>query len=582
MKQPLRYAFLFLLIPFLFWGQIRKGDAFRNTIDSLNRVAFDAPGPVAKMADSMLVIARKKKRPIDVGLLLLVRGITETCRGNNDQALKFHMKAYHLFDSLKSNEGKIISLGNLATVELNMENYTKALQYLNTSLKLTNPADYNNLKDIYVNLGVANDHSGNYKAAIEYYKKAIPHLIKSGNYNSLAINYHNMSSAYSELKDLKRAEYYSLKALDYQKKSGSKRTLAIVTLALSDIYTDLNRLNESKKYLDICGKTARDLKTPYYIQAYYIEYYEWLKKRGDFELATVYSDSLMVITNTINSEDKLQATAELEAKFENDLKSKEIELLKVQKKLQDTEMKRNEAWRYILALITVLCLVLIFILYRNYKLKQKANQLLSQEKDALAQQNLQLENENILVQFETLKNQVSPHFLFNSLNALASLITTDQQKALAFTNLFSKIFRNTLELKDRHLITLSEELQHVNAYLQLQKMRFHDNLIIDIQIDSKVMAYFLPPFSLQMVIENAVKHNVISSEAPLFISISNTEDFLRITNNLQQRNYVEDSTKTGLKNIISRYKYITALRPVFEIRNDQFVVELPIIKEERE
>ncbi|WP_333878679.1 tetratricopeptide repeat-containing sensor histidine kinase [Flavobacterium sp.] len=582
MKQPLRYAFLFLLIPFLFWGQIRKGDAFRNTIDSLNRVAFDAPGPVAKMADSMLVIARKKKRPIDVGLLLLVKGITETCMGNNEKALRYHMKAYALFDSLHINEGKVFSLGNMAAVELNMENYPKARNYLNRALKITSKSDFNNLKNIYVNLGVSYDHAGDHRKAIEYYKKAIPYMQQTENYNSVAMNFHNMAVAYGELNDFSNAEYYSLKALEYQQKSGSMRTLAVVTLALGDLYTDYNQLEKAEHYLDLAGKTARALKTPYYLQAYYEEYYDWLKKKGNYQKAVVYSDSLITITNTINSEDKLQATTELEARFENSLKSKEIELLKVQKKLQDTEMKRNEAWRYILALITVLCLVLIFILYRNYKLKQKANQMLSQEKDALAQQNLQLENENILVQFETLKNQVSPHFLFNSLNALASLITTDQQKALAFTNLFSKIFRNTLELKDRHLITLSEELQHVNAYLQLQKMRFHDNLIIDIQIDSKVMAYFLPPFSLQMVIENAVKHNVISSEAPLFISISNTEDFLRITNNLQQRNYVEDSTKTGLKNIISRYKYITALRPVFEIRNDQFVVELPIIKEERE
>lgn len=578
----LKHILLLFFVTALSFGQIRKGDAFRNRIDSLNRVAFDTPQSAAKMADLMLVSAKQKKRPIDVGLLLLVKGITETCQGNNEKALSYHMKAYHLFDSLKSNEGKIISLGNLAAVELNMENYSKAREYLNRALLITNKKDFNSLKDIYVNLGVSYDHSGDYKTAIEYYKKAIPYINKSKNYNSLAMNYHNMASAYSELKDLKSAEHYSLKALEFQKKSGSKRTLALVTLALGDIYTDYGQLDKSKKYLDICGKTARELKTPYYLQSYYIEYYEWLKKKGDYKTATLYCDSLITITEVINSEDKLQATSELEAKFENNLKSKEIQLLKVQKELQNAEMKKSVTWRYILALITILCLVIIFILYRNYKLKQKAHKLLSLEKDKLEKQNLQLENENILVQFETLKNQVSPHFLFNSLNALSSLIKTNQQKAVEFTNLFSKIFRNALELKDRHLISLSDELQHVNAYLQLQKMRFNDNLILEMQIDSQVLEYFLPPFSLQMVIENAVKHNVISSEAPLLISISNTETFLKVVNNLQQRNYVEDSTKTGLKNIISRYKYITELVPVFEIRNEQFVVELPLIKVENE
>ncbi|TBX67003.1 tetratricopeptide repeat protein [Flavobacterium silvisoli] len=577
-----KYTLLFICTTLLSYGQIRKGDAFRNKIDSLNRVAFDAPVRVAKMTDSMLVIAKQKKRSVDIGLLLLVKGITETCMGNNGKALKYHMRSYAIFDSLNLNEGKVFSLGNLAAVELNMENYPKARLYLNRALQITDKKDFNNLKNIYVNLGVSYDHAGDYHKAIEYYQKAIPYMQQSQNYNSVAMNFHNMAVAYGELKDFKNAEYYSLKALEYQKKSGSERTLAIVTLALGDLYTDYNQLEKAKKYLDIAGKTARALKTPYYIQAYYEEYYEWLKKKGNYKQAAVYSDSLIAITNKINSEDRLQATTELEARFENNIKSKEIELLKVQKKLQATEIKKNETWRYILALITVLCIIIIFILYRNYKLNQKANQLLSQEKDALEKQNLRLENENILVQFETLKNQVSPHFLFNSLNALSSLIKTNQQKAVEFTNLFSKIFRNTLELKDRHLITLAEELQHVNAYLQLQKMRFDDNLVLDVQIDSQALNGFLPPFSLQMVIENAVKHNIISSEAPLYISISNTGDFLRVTNNLQQRNYVEDSTKTGLKNIISRYKYITTLQPVFEIRNDQFVVELPIIKEENE
>lgn len=575
-----KFTLLLLFTITFSFGQIRKGDAFRNKIDSLNRVAFDAPIEVAKITDSMLVLAKQRKRPIDTGLLLLVKGITETCMGNNERALKYHMKSYAIFDSLKINEGKVFSLGNLAAVELNMENYVKAREYLNRALLITDKNDFNNLKNIYVNLGVSYDHAKEHKKAIEYYEKAIPYTTKSDNYNSAAMNFHNMAVAYGELKDFTNAEYYSLKALDYQKKSKSIRTLAIVTLALGNLYTDYDQLDKGQKYLQIAGKAARDLKTPYYLQSYYEEYYRWLKKKGDYKTATVYSDSLITITNTINSEDRLQATSELEARFENNLKSKEIELLKVQKKLQDTEIKKNVTWRYILALITILCVVIIFILYRNYKLKQKANQLLSIEKDELEKQNLQLENENILVQFETLRNQVSPHFLFNSLNALSSLIKTNQKKAVEFTNLFSKIFRNTLELKERHLITLADELQHVNAYLQLQKMRFDENLIIQSKIDSEVLDCYLPPFSLQMVIENAVKHNVISSEEPLLISISNTQDYLIVTNNLQQRTCVEDSTKTGLKNIISRYRYITELEPVFEIRNDKFVVELPLLKEE--
>lgn len=575
-----KYSIILLFSFSTLVAQIRKGDAFRNRIDSLNRVAFDAPVLVAAKADSMLVIAKKRKRPIDIGLLLMVKGITETCRGHNDSALKYHMRAYSVFDSLHIDEGKVFSLCNLATVELNIENYRKARAYLFKALRITDKHDANNLKTIYNNLGVAYDNEADYERAIYYYKKAIPYMSGILDYNSVALNYHNMSVAYNALHNFKKAEYYGLQALAYQRKSNSKRTLAIVTLTLGILYTEHDQLEKGGYYLDLSGKVARDLKTPYYIQSYYEEKCKWLRKKGDYQQAVLYSDSLIRISNTIYSDEKLKATTEMEAKFENNIKSKEIQLLKIQKQLQDSELKKNVTWRYVLVLISTLCLVIIFILYRNYKLKQKANYLLSKEKDALAQQNLQLENENILVQFETLRNQVSPHFLFNSLNALSSLIKTNQVKAVEFTTLFSKIFRNVLELKEKHLITIEDELQHVMAYLELQKMRFGDNLIVELKIDADVLHYYLPPFSLQMVIENAVKHNIISSGQPLTIVISNSDEYLIISNTLQQRSAVEDSTKTGLKNIVSRYRYISSLVPVFEIRHNRFVVELPLIKEE--
>jgi tetratricopeptide (TPR) repeat protein len=561
-------------------AQIRNGDAFTRRIDSLNRVAFDHPVAVIKMSDSMLGIARRKKRTVDMGLLLQVKGVAETSLGHNTEALKFHMRSYHIFDSIRNNEGKILALINISTVYMNFDNVGKAREYLLRALSITPKDSDNYLKTIYVNLGVSYTSENNFKQAIAYYHKAIPYLERQKDHNGLAVNYHNIATAYAETDDFKKSETYELKALQHYKLSGSKSTLAMITLELGKSYMSSNQLEKGRKYLEIGGKAARELHSPYYKDTYYEYMAYWFKASGDYKRSTEYWEKLVALRDTIHSDETLETNATLEEQFQSSLQAKEIELLKVQKKLDASAIEKNNIWRIVFGVFTFLCIALLFVMYRNYKLKQFSNQKLIREKDVLTQKNLQLKNENILVQFETLKNQVSPHFLFNSLNALASLIGTDPKKAVAFTTAFSKIFRNTLELKDRHLVTLGEELQHVNAYLSLQKMRFGDNLIIEIAVPSELTDDYLPPFSLQMVVENAIKHNSISSAEPLQINVSVRDKFLVVTNNLQSRQFVEDSTGTGVSNIRSRYKYVTELEPVFEVRNNEYYVELPLIKEE--
>jgi len=571
---------LALVVCFSVSAQIRNGDAFTMRIDSLNRVAFDHPVAVIKMADSMLQVAKQKKRIVDVGLLLQVKGVAETSLGHNTEALQFHMRSYHIFDSIKNNEGKILGLINISTVYMNFDNVGKGREYLLKALAITPKKSDNYLKTIYVNLGVAYTFENDFKSAIEYYNKAIPYLERQKDHNGLAVNYHNIATAYTEIKDFPQSEKYELKALEHYKLSGSKSTLAMISLELGKLYTEYRQLDKARKYLEIGGKAANELNSPYYRDTYFEYMAIWFKASGDYKSSTEYWEKVVALRDTIHSDETLETNAMLEEQFQSSLQAKEIELLKVQKKLDASKIEKNNIWRIVFAVFTFLCIALIFVLYRNYKLKQLSNQKLIREKNALAQKNLQLENENILVQFETLKNQVSPHFLFNSLNALASLISTDPKKAVAFTTAFSKIFRNTLELKDRHLVTLGEELQHVNAYLSLQKMRFGDNLITEITVPSGHMNDYLPPFSLQMVVENAIKHNSISSAEPLRINVGVKNDFLIVTNNLQSRQFVEDSTGTGVSNIRSRYKYVTELEPVFEVRNDEYYVELPLIKEE--
>lgn len=532
------------------------------------------------MADLMIKIAKREKKPIDYGLLLQVKGVAQTSMGNNSKALELHMDSYKIFDSIKNKEGKIFAMVNIATVHLNLGNPAKAKAYLVRALAVTDKTDSEKLRFIYANLGVAYDFEEDPVKAISYYKKAIPHLERFKDYNGLAVNYHNIAEDYNGLAQWGIAEEYELKALEYQKKSGSKNTLAMVSLSLGHLYVRSNQLSRSKEYLEIGGKAARELQSPYYLETYYEEMANWHKASGDFKKSNAFLTKLIALREIIHSDESRQASALMEEQFQSHQKNKQIELLKMQKKLDAAKIEKSRFWWLLFLAVTILCVIVILVLYRNYKLKQKANLLLNRENSTLNEINARLENENILSQFETLKNQVSPHFLFNSLNALSSLIATQPKKAILFTNTFSKIFRSTLSLKDKHIVTLTEELHYVQAYLELQQMRFGDNLRVTISECSENNNQFLPPFSLQMVVENAIKHNSLSKSEPLHIGISVKDNFLIVTNTLQPRKFVEDSTGTGIKNIQSRYNYLTHVKPVFEIRGNEYYVQLPLISEE--
>lgn len=191
----------------------------------------------------------------------------------------------------------------------------------------------------------------------------------------------------------------------------------------------------------------------------------------------------------------------------------------------------------------------------------------------------QLKREMVQSQLETLKNQVNPHFLFNSLNTLVSIIPDDKDVAVEFVRKLSKVYRYILEIKDRELITLQEELDFLNSYIFLQKIRFGDNLVIKLNIPEHLMEHQVVPLSLQMLLENAMKHNIVSTEKPLHIDVSIGKDdqTIVVRNNLQLKQQVMDSTGTGLKNISHRYLFASGREVETIVSTSAFMVALPLI-----
>ncbi|GAA4815902.1 histidine kinase [Litoribaculum gwangyangense] len=179
--------------------------------------------------------------------------------------------------------------------------------------------------------------------------------------------------------------------------------------------------------------------------------------------------------------------------------------------------------------------------------------------------------------FDALKNQLDPHFLFNSLNVLTSLIEENPKSAQKFTTSLSKVYRYVLEQKNKELVTVDEELEFAQTYMTLLKMRFEDSIVFNmperaLNPESKVV-----PLSLQLLLENAVKHNMVTSTKPLHIKIYETPDSLVVENNLQPKQIVKKSSGVGLSNIMQRYDLLTNKKVIITKETNRFAVAIPIL-----
>lgn len=187
-------------------------------------------------------------------------------------------------------------------------------------------------------------------------------------------------------------------------------------------------------------------------------------------------------------------------------------------------------------------------------------------------------SENLQAQLQNLKNQLNPHFLFNNLSVLSSLVYIDQDKAVDFINQLSKVYRYLLDNRDNELVALETELAFIQSYTYLIKIRFDKNIIFNLDIPKDKTHLMLPPLSLQMLIENTIKHNEISNELPLTVQIKVADDMLEISNNLQLRKSTEISSKTGLQNIKDRYKFFTEQNVEVISTDRSFTVKIPLLR----
>jgi len=221
---------------------------------------------------------------------------------------------------------------------------------------------------------------------------------------------------------------------------------------------------------------------------------------------------------------------------------------------------------YLVTIIMTFVVTLVFHTFYFYKAYQESR--LKEQKIIAGTAN---------AKFESLKNQIDPHFLFNSLNVLSSLIEENPENAKQFTTSLSKIYRYVLEQKDKELVTVSEELTFAKTYMKLLKMRFENSITFELPTDFENPDAKVVPLSLQLLLENTIKHNVVSENKPLHIKIYIKDNFLVVENNLQKKEVLQDRKGVGLQNIVSRYAILSERKVLIDETKETFAVYLPIL-----
>jgi sensor histidine kinase YesM len=568
-----------------------------------------------------------------------VRRLFEICRAckyeRTDEAITCCKNALALAESLGFDRLNTNIYMNLGFCYYYKQNYATALSYFFNALSYAEKSnDIRNIASCYINIGNQHNWQGNYSLSKGYYLKALTYSQKLNDY-SMQVNLwnnlgmiegqlenfdqsiaylkkalhitrqqhmeyesanvlNNLGIAYTRKKDYQEALKYQVEGLNINVKYNDSRGTANSNSDIGNVYLELKQYDKAMIYY---RKALHESEQTGYVKLtslIYEKMSELCFQTGDYKNAYIYYQQFKQINDSLFSEEKSKKISELNIQYETGKKDQEITYLKTENLLKETLAKKQSLIIIIFVVAMCVFIILSALLSKNIKSKkranatlQKQNLLITEQKTEIETQKKELENyteqlekENILAQYEALKNQVNPHFLFNSLNALGSLIKKDPAEAYKFTKEFAKIYRVVLELKEHSLVHLSEELDFIKSYLFLQIIRFGDNLKVDINIPSQYLDYFIPPFSLQLVVENAIKHNIISEEQPLHIEIYYEGNRLVVRNNLQIRSNFHGSTGVGSKNMELRYKLISDEEPEFYTDGQYYYVRLPLVASE--
>ena len=543
-----------------------------NVIGATQNLQGDFPGAI-KSYEKGLVAMEEASDLKGIAALNNNIGLVYRNLGRSSKAMEYYQKDLAIQERLNNKLGIPNANNNIGLIYNDLGNFSKALEYYFKSMRQTEEEGdkygmalaYNNIGSVYFSLK-------NYSKALEYYKKSLPIRQELDDQQGIATIYSYLGLVYKELARLDLSLEYLQKSTVIQEKLDDKPGLALTYHSTGIVY---NKLQDFQTAIQWCNKSLdlsrqiKSLRTER--DACYCLYTNY-KAVGNTPQALVFHEEYLDLSDSLSKEEtnKRLEQMDLVRKVMADSLGQEEAKLKMEVAHQNEVRRKNQVM--ILLMVTGMGILVFALGILSRMLYFRKNSQMFQTKAE------NLEKQQLINEIALLKTQVNPHFLFNSLSILSSLVHTNPDLSEQFIDQLSRSYRYILEQKEQSLVKLRTELEFIRSYSFLLKIRFEDKFDLRFHLSETALdQYKIAPLTLQLLIENAVKHNRMSAKEPLLIEIFIENDYLMIRNRLQLRPQRETSTGTGLNNIIDRYALLTD-RPVWAGECDEdFLVKIPLL-----
>lgn len=479
--------------------------------------------------------------------------------------------------------------------------------------------DTTKLASTYNNIGNLNLMLDRKSEATEFYKQALHYSRLTENWHLYGLTLNNIGNIYNKLDSLDKAEKYLKTAIHFNDSLGftqtkliSKATLADVKVKREDYRAAIDDYQEVLDSLTLLFEPhhsiptiLKDLGEAFYRSGsvdsaiYYTNLS--LSKAKEYELREDIKDAHKSLAdlyslkgqynNSVTNFEKYDSLRQLlygqqkDAVFKSFQLQQEafhqenkITLLNQKNAFNEQLLSQERSLRYLFIVLILFFIFILFLLFRNNQKNQRMNQLLA-EKYKLSQ--VALEKESIKAKFDALKQQINPHFLFNSLSVLSSLVKKKPADAEDFIVHLSRIYHHVLTNIDHDLISLHDELDFLNSYINALKLRFRDSFFVEFSNKEFSSCKLLPPMTLQILIENAIKHNFFSKEEPLYVWLIIKDKSLTVKNKINPKKESYSSTGLGLQIIRERYRILGGDVDISK-SEEYFEVTVPLVRHKEE
>jgi tetratricopeptide (TPR) repeat protein len=565
------------------------------------------PGRAMEYAQEALHIADSTKLLFYKAILLDEIGVIHQIRMNNREALFCHLQALRLYQQIGHTSQEGSCLNNIGLIYFELKKFDLAKKYL---LEAKHKGDSfpgeSWLIGCYSNLGIMSWELGQPAESISWFSKCIEEAEKTGN-STPVYAYMNLAEIYTSLGQLGKARDLCRKALVA---AGDDTYLrAGCTQILAQLAAQEGKFAEAERYFTQARGLVEKTGIKLEMKQIYRNMADMYEKKGDFKRAYSYSKIYNGMKDTANTQEVTRQISEMQIKYETEKKDEEIARLSHIRQIADQKAEKERIVRdFFITAFVLICIISIVLLRNSYLNKkintilneanrnlQISNDLLNEKTEQIEKQNRHIEHinielnshnrqlmdENAFAKYEVLKSKTDPHFLFNSLASLSAIVK-DNEMASEFLERFTDLYRMILETGSQEMIPLKEELEVVNNYLYLEKVRFGENIVITTELSDERMNDMLPPFALQIAVENTIKHNIITDRKKLSIHIYTANNCIMVRNNLQKKHSGVVSTHTGQKNIRERYVHLSRQQPEFIETETEYMVILPLIPERKE